>query len=1051
MSSALLPVSPKVFEAMESVNVAALAECSEAEIRPLLPCLVRMSLIAPLDQSNECMEKRKIILRILSGIEVVNSLVALLSVSFPQLEADVKKEQQLRSKMGATTDSVLLSSAQDAGAPDFERSEPIQKLKLVLATLILVMAQARDVRQEFSVQPSELLDNTVHLEDAADILSIALAELPQLLPPADVSEGLLRLRHGATLICRLVANMPDAFHEVCTSLVTSGDRLDEDSPGGAARITALRQLCQMNPRQVLAVRAVCMETCRMPSLAVSLSLEQARRTADTGDAGDLVAFVSGILLGNNQHVRSWFQALVRNGQKRKGTLVSSTLQSLRDRLLERLQNTLLMAMNQRLPDSGVVDAAASVRLYCALRGLAGLKFTEEEMRLLVQLLTSQPPPSPAGVRFVALSLCALIGCPSLLMHAEHERRAVGWLRWLATQEAYFERSSGESASFGETLLLFAIHFHAGNLTAIIELVNNTLGMKMNIRQSNLNRIKHIFTHDVFTDQVVTSHAVKVKVTPSLSADIPGTLPVHCVYQLLKTRAFTKHKVPINDWIFRQICQSKTPLHPVLPSLIDLYVKSMLDTTQRPQQQEHTNQPIAEEQIASVFSVSCFPSADGAPAAGWLVEPATAQLLLLYYLLRHDERRLAAAQYAGLFSPLLGLLTSHSPQLCLVTHWITAQPDELEGAAAECAPPSAAQIEEALSGLPDTSAALQQHFRQLWARLSLVFPHRLWAMTVTALRPVDTEPVPPRPLTGDDLTQDPLHVLRCHPAVLRAPPLLEVVLELLNVYLAASRAQLKRHLLDHPSPVPPQPGMPTDAEREELRSALVLAQDSAAIQLLIEVCQETEQDRAAPGGRELLQEVRCLVCTYLHQAFIDNPMLAKLVHFQGYPAEVLPVLVAGVPSMHICLDFIPELLAQPDLDKQIFAADLTSQLAAQFPIPRCYSTGRLVISTLTTLLSVLPWTERPRAFLPTLPALVRLVRAFPPLARDVTSLLLQLAEERTAAAVQLRHALPANELLGIELRRAFEAVCEAVTLDGRVYRDGSKAADEQTLQEQAMIS
>ena len=62
-----------------------------------------------------------------------------------------------------------------------------------------------------------------------------------------------------------------------------------------------------------------------------------------------------------------------------------------------------------------------------------------------------------------------------------------------------------------------------------------------------------------------------------------------------------------------------------------------------------------------------------------------------------------------------------------------------------------------------------------------------------------------------------------------------------------------------------------------------------------------------------------------------------------------MLVAGVPSMHICLDFMPELLSQPDLEKQIFAAELASHLALQFPIPRCYSTGRLVINTLTTLL------------------------------------------------------------------------------------------------------
>ncbi len=40
------------------------------------------------------------------------------------------------------------------------------------------------------------------------------------------------------------------------------------------------------------------------------------------------------------------------------------------------------------------------------------------------------------------------------------------------------------------------------------------------------------------------------------------------------------------------------------------------------------------------------------------------------------------------------------------------------------------------------------------------------------------------------------------------------------------------------------------------------------------------------------------------------------YFQGYPLELLPVTVSGVPSMHICLDFVPELLSQPDLEKQV---------------------------------------------------------------------------------------------------------------------------------------
>ena len=72
--------------------------------------------------------------------------------------------------------------------------------------------------------------------------------------------------------------------------------------------------------------------------------------------------------------------------------------------------------------------------------------------------------------------------------------------------------------------------------------------------------------------------------------------------------------------------------------------------------------------------------------------------------------------------------------------------------------------------------------------------------------------------------------------------------------------------------------------------------------------------------------------------------------QGYPLELLSVTVAGVPSMHICLDFAPELLSQPDLEKQAFAVNLISHLSIQYALPKSYSIARLAINALSTLLS-----------------------------------------------------------------------------------------------------
>lgn len=52
----------------------------------------------------------------------------------------------------------------------------------------------------------------------------------------------------------------------------------------------------MNPTQALAVRSKCVEYCRMPALAIALSLDHTGRTDGAELQGDMVAFVSGILI-----------------------------------------------------------------------------------------------------------------------------------------------------------------------------------------------------------------------------------------------------------------------------------------------------------------------------------------------------------------------------------------------------------------------------------------------------------------------------------------------------------------------------------------------------------------------------------------------------------------------------------------------------------------------------------------------------------------------------------------------------------------------------------
>lgn len=62
---------------------------------------------------------------------------------------------------------------------------------------------------------------------------------------------------------------------------------------------------------------------------------------------------------------------------------------------------------------------------------------------------------------------------------------------------------------------------------------------------------------------------------------------------------------------------------------------------------------------------------------------------------------------------------------------------------------------------------------------------------------------------------------------------------------------------------------------------------------------------------------------------------KIVHLQGYPEELLPVTVYAIPSIHIALEFLPELLNQAQVERQVFAIKLAGHLIEKYTLPKWY--------------------------------------------------------------------------------------------------------------------
>ena len=149
-------------------------------------------------------------------------------------------------------------------------------------------------------------------------------------------------------------------------------------------------------------------------------------------------------------------------------------------------------------------------------------------------------------------------------------------------------------------------------------------------------------------------------------------------------------------------------------------------------------------------------------------------------------------------------------------------------------------------------------------MNTVYPRQLWLLTVNHL-------TPPPNISQEDLALDPLAVLRCDDRVFRTAPLLSILLYMLKACLAASRSRLCQYLQDQPPP-----GANTslaETEREELKNSLVLTQESAAIQILLETCQPGVDEEEERGSLSALQETRSLVCCYLHQVSFVEPRSA----------------------------------------------------------------------------------------------------------------------------------------------------------------------------------
>lgn len=145
-----------------------------------------------------------------------------------------------------------------------------------------------------------------------------------------------------------------------------------------------------------------------------------------------------------------------------------------------------------------------------------------------------------------------------------------------------------------------------------------------------------------------------------------------------------------------------------------------------------------------------------------------------------------------------------------------------------------------------------------------------------------------------------------------------------------------------------------------------------------------------------------------------------------------MMVSGIPSMHICLDFIPELLAQPRTERQVcvkyfvtlqlhdksctlflqvFGVQLAAHVIHQYPVPEAMGIAKDIFKRLTVLASEIPSNIRDGYFSAILPSIALLCKTFPPISTDATEFLVCLTRVSRPADSSLVSAQENEEVGG----------------------------------------
>ncbi|PVU92612.1 hypothetical protein BB559_003653 [Furculomyces boomerangus] len=134
------------------------------------------------------------------------------------------------------------------------------------------------------------------------------------------------------------------------------------------------------------------------------------------------------------------------------------------------------------------------------------------------------------------------------------------------------------------------------------------------------------------------------------------------------------------------------------------------------------------------------------------------------------------------------------------------------------------------------------------------------------------------------------------------------------------------------------------------SAFLQLQDVTIIHMLFEILYILRKSHFASTLQDERIDVSEKIYAFIHQKFLEQHILLKLVHFEGYECCLIKDIVQNVPSTHTCFEFLPELVNRSNDKQAIFAVELATCLFQNYPMQKSETIAKdIVITRIANLL------------------------------------------------------------------------------------------------------